>query len=73
MPNPAYFIALPMSVNLRKRYLFYLYMLVIFKIVMLSVSLKQSVTMHKPFEIQIVMSKSDTLITLLEKNFCSLR
>ena len=34
MSNPAYFIALPMSVNLRKRYLFYLHMLVIFKIVM---------------------------------------
>ena len=50
MPNPASFIALPMSVNLRKWYLFHLHMLVIFKIVMLSVSLKQSVTMHKPLK-----------------------
>ena len=57
MPNPAYFIALPMSVNLRKRYLFYLHMLVIFKIVMLSVSLKQSVTMHKPLKFRLLCQK----------------
>ena len=57
MPNPAYFIVLPMSVNLRKRYLFYLYMLVIFKIVMLSVSLKQSVTMHKPLKFRLLCQK----------------
>ena len=57
MPNPAYFIALPTTVNLRKRYLFYLYMLVIFKIVMLSVSLKQSVTMHKPLKFRLLCQK----------------
>ena len=57
MLNPTYFIALPMSVNLRKRYLFYLYMLVIFKIVMLSVSLKQSVTMHKPLKFRLLCQK----------------
>ena len=57
MPNPAYFIVLPMSVNLRKRYLFHLYMLVIFKIVMLSVSLKQSVTMHKPLKFRLLCQK----------------
>ena len=57
MPNPAYFIVLPMSVNLRKRYLFHLYMLVIFKIVMLSVSLKQSITMHKPLEFRLLCQK----------------
>ena len=57
MPNPASFIALPMSVNLTKRYLFYLHMLVIFKIVMLSVSLKQSVTMHKPLKFRLLCQK----------------
>ena len=57
MPNPAYFIALPMSVNLRKRYLFHLYMLVIFKIVMLSVSLKQSVTVYKPLAFRLLCQK----------------
>ena len=57
MSNPAYFIALPMSVNLRKRYLFYLHMLVIFKIVMLSVSLKQSITVHKPLKFRLLCQK----------------
>ena len=57
MPNPAYFIALPMSVNLRKRYLFYLYMLVIFKIVILSVSLKQNVTVYKPLKFRLLCQK----------------
>ncbi len=57
MSNPTSFIALPMSVNLRKRYLFHLYMLVIFKIVMLSVSLKQSVTMHKPLKFRLLCQK----------------
>ena len=57
MPNPAYFIVLPMSVNLRKRYLFHLYMLVIFKIVMLSVSLKQSVTVYKPLKFRLLCQK----------------
>ncbi len=54
MPNTASFIALPMSVNLRKWYLFHLYMLVIFKIVMLSVSLKQSVTVYKPLKYRLL-------------------
>ena len=57
MPNPASFIALPMSVNLRKRYLFHQYMLVIFKIVMLSVSLKQSVTVYKPLKFRLLCQK----------------
>ncbi len=57
MPNPASFIALPMSVNLRKWYLFHLYMLVIFKIVMLSVSLKQSVTVYKPLKFRLLCQK----------------
>ena len=57
MPNPASFIVLPMSVNLRKRYLFHLYMLVIFKIVMLSVSLKQSVTVHKSLKFRLLCQK----------------
>ena len=57
MPNPASFIALPMSVNLRKWYLFHLHMLVIFKIVMLSVSLEQSVTVHKPLKFRLLCQK----------------
>ena len=57
MPNPASFIALPMSVNLRKWYLFHLYMLVIFKIVMLSVSLKQSITVYKPLKFRLLCQK----------------
>ena len=57
MPNPASFIALQMSVNLRKRYLFHQYMLVIFKIVMLSVSLKQSITVYKPLEFRLLCQK----------------
>ena len=57
MPNPASFIALPMSVNLRKWYLFHLYMLVIFKIVMLSVSLKQSITVSKPLKFRLLCQK----------------
>ena len=57
MPNPTSFIALPMSVNLRKRYLFHQDMLVIFKIVMLSVSLKQSVTVYKPLKFRLLCQK----------------
>ena len=57
MPNPASFIALPMSVNLRKWYLFHPYMLVIFKIVMLSVSLKQSITAHKLLKFRLLCQK----------------
>ena len=57
MPNPASFIALPMSVNLRKRYLFHQYMLVIFKIVMLSVSLKQSITVYKLLKFRLLCQK----------------
>jgi len=57
MSNPTSFIALPMSVNLKKWYLFHLYMLVIFRIVMLSVSLKQSVTSHKPLKFRLLCQK----------------
>ena len=57
MPNPASFIALLMSANLRKWYLFHLHMLVIFKIVMLSVSLKQSVTVHKLLKFRLLCQK----------------
>ena len=47
MPKPATFIALHMSINPRKWYLIYLSMLINFKIVILSVTFLQSVTMHK--------------------------
>ena len=47
MQKPATFIALPMSINPRKWYLVYLFMLIYFKIVILSVTLQQSITMHK--------------------------
>ena len=47
MPKPATFIALPMSINSRKWYLAYLVMLIYFKIVILSVTLQQSVTTYK--------------------------
>ena len=47
MPKPATFIALPMSINPRKWYLIYLYMLINFKIVILSVTFLQSVTVYK--------------------------
>ena len=47
MPKPATFIALPMSINPRKWYLVYLFMLINFKIVILSVTLQQSVTTYK--------------------------
>ena len=57
MPNPASFIALPMSVNLSKRYLFHLHMLVIFKMVMLSVILKQSITVYKPLKFRLLCQK----------------
>ena len=57
MLNLASFIALPMSVNLRKWYLFHLHMLVIFKIVMLSVSLEQSITVHKPLKFRLLCQK----------------
>ena len=45
------------SVNLRKWYLFHQYVLVIFKIVMLSVSLKQSFTVYKPLEFRLLCQK----------------
>ena len=57
MPNPAFFIALPMSVNLRKWYLFHLHMLAIFKMVMLSVRLQQSVTVYKPLKFRLLFQK----------------
>lgn len=47
MQKPATFIALPMSINPRKWYLAYLVMLIYFKIMMLSVTLQQSVTTYK--------------------------
>ena len=47
MPKPTTFIALPMPINPRKWYLVYLFMLIYFKIVMLSVTLQQSVTTYK--------------------------
>ena len=49
MPKPATFIVLPMSINPRKWYLVYLCMLINFKIVILSVTLPQSVTTYKLF------------------------
>ena len=47
MPKPATFIALPIPINPRKWYLIYLYMLINFKIVILSVTFLQSVTVYK--------------------------
>ena len=47
MPKPATFIALPMSINPRRWYLPYLVMLIYFKIVILSVTFLQSVTVYK--------------------------
>ncbi len=47
MPKPATFIALPMSINPRKWYMICLYMLTNFKIVILSVTLLQSITTYK--------------------------
>ena len=47
MPKPATFIALPMPINPRKWYLIYLCMLINFKIVILSVTFLQSITVYK--------------------------
>ena len=47
MPKPATFIASPMPINPIKWYLVYLVMLIYFKIVILSVTLQQSVTTYK--------------------------
>ena len=47
MPKPATFIALPMPINPIKWYLVYMVMLIYFKIVILSVTFLQSVTVHK--------------------------
>ena len=52
MPKPATFIALPMSINPRKWYLIYLYMLINFKIVILSVTFLQSVTSQRSLHIE---------------------
>ena len=47
MPKPATFFALHMSINPRKWYLICLHMLINFKIVILSVTFLQSVTVYK--------------------------
>ena len=57
MPKPATFIALPMSINPRKWYLVYLFMLTNFKEVILSVTLQQSVTMYKPLKFRLLCQK----------------
>ena len=57
MPKPATFIALPMSINPRKWYLVYLVMLIYFKIVILSVTLQQSVTIYKLLRFRLLCQK----------------
>ena len=47
MPKPATFIALSMSIDQSKWYLAYSIMLIYFKIVILSVTLLQSITTYK--------------------------
>ena len=67
MPKPATFIALPMSINPRKWYLVYLVMLIYFKIVMLSVTLQQSVTMYKLLRFRLLCQKVMLLVFLVKK------
>ena len=57
MPKPATFIALPMSINPRKWYLVYLVMLIYFKMMILSVTLQQSVTMFKLLRFRLLCQK----------------
>ena len=65
MPKPATFIALPMSINPIKWYLVYLFMLTNFKIVILSVTLQQSVTTYKLLRFRLLCQKVMLLVFLL--------
>jgi hypothetical protein len=65
MPKPATFIALPMSINPRKWYLVYLVMLIYFKIVILSVTLQQSVTTYKLLIFRLLCQKVMLLVLLV--------
>ena len=57
MPKTATFIELPMSINSRKWYLVYLYMLINFKIVILSVTFSQSITVYKLLRFRLLCQK----------------
>ena len=65
MPKPATFIALPMSINPRKWYLVYLFMLIYFKIVILSVTFSQSITMYKLLRFRLLCQKVMLLVFLV--------
>ena len=67
MPKPATFIALPMSINLRKWYIAYLNMLTNFKIVILSVTLPQSVTIPKPLKFRWLRQKVTLCVYLYSR------
>ena len=57
MPKPATFIVHPMSINPRKWYLVYLVMLIYFKIVILSVTFLQSITVYKLLRFRLLCQK----------------
>ncbi len=65
MQKPATFIALPMSINPRKWYLVYLFMLIYFKIVILSVTFSQSITMYKLLRFRLLCQKVMLLVFLV--------
>ena len=67
MPKPATFIVLPMSINLRKWYIAYLNMLTNFKIVILSVTLPQSVTIPKPLKFRWLRQKVTLCVFLYSR------
>ena len=69
MPKPATFIALTMSINPRKWYLFYLNMLIIFKIVILSVTFSQSITVYKLLRFRLLCQKVTLCLFLTKQNF----
>ena len=65
MPKPATFIALPIPRNARKWYIVYLNMLTNFKTVILSVTLQQSVTTHKPLKFRRLRQKVTLCVFLI--------
>jgi len=69
MPKPATFIAFPMPINPIKWYLVYLLMLIYFKVVILSVTLQQSVTTYKLLRFRLLCQKV-MLWVFCSKLFC---
>ena len=69
MPKPATFIAFPMPINPIKWYLSYLVMLIYFKIVILSVTLQQSITTYKLLRFRLLCQKV-MLWVFCSKLFC---